>query len=183
MKRCAKCKQTLPLASFALDKQKPLGRDTRCRACKSKERKACRHKPHLRFAASKSSARTRGITWTIPYQNFLLLIELPCTYCGLPLSSTGSGLDRLDNDGQYVIENVVPCCPECNRARGPYFTVEEMKYIIGPAIREAKLARKQQQDNGNHYNVPRRQKPGKAPLRIPELEPEPPDDWLFPTGD
>ena len=37
-----------------------------------------------------------------------------CDYCGL---FPALGVDRKDSDGQYTLENVVPCCSECNYAK------------------------------------------------------------------
>ena len=72
--------------------------------------------------------------WDIPELDFRELILSPCHYCG----DTGSniltcvyrqvgdevgefrynGLDRVESDGGYVRKNLVPCCWECNRAKG-----------------------------------------------------------------
>ena len=65
----------------------------------------------------------------------------PCHYCGLDNNSVaGVGLDRLDNTIGYMLDNVVSCCTECNRARSDKFTPDEM-LIIGTAIRQVNLAR------------------------------------------
>lgn len=40
------------------------------------------------------------------------------------------------------MDNVVPCCIECNTTRNNYFTYQEMK-ILGKTIKEIKDNRKQ----------------------------------------
>ena len=45
------------------------------------------------------------------------------------------------NNLDYSIDNVAPCCNECNVARSDHFSIDEMKNFVGPAIREVKLVR------------------------------------------
>ncbi len=74
-----------------------------------------------------------------------------CVYCGeqvlwLPYDrknigananknrATGHNLDRIDNDKNYEINNVVVCCGDCNRTRGDRFSFEEFT-LLAPTIR------------------------------------------------
>lgn len=66
--------------------------------------------------------------------DFLKLVTKNCFYCGCePDSITSSdirkhgigafkhlGLDRVDNDKGYSLNNVVPCCFQCNNAKWSY---------------------------------------------------------------
>lgn len=63
-----------------------------------------------------------------PYETFLLLSQEPCHYCGKELSNirksrysdeafSYNGLDRLDPSGDHSLDNVVPCCWQCNQAK------------------------------------------------------------------
>jgi hypothetical protein len=47
------------------------------------------------------------------------LLSKPCYYCGDPLNSRGYGLDRVDSDKGYLLDNIVPCCKKkkCNQAK------------------------------------------------------------------
>lgn len=76
-----------------------------------------------------SSEFTRGLNFDIPKIIFRCLIKCRCYYCDRePYSqyekdkSNGSfiynGLDRVDNNIGYTIDNVVTCCKECNRMKG-----------------------------------------------------------------
>lgn len=60
-----------------------------------------------------------------------------CIYCG---DTRNIGLDRIDNNRGHEIGNVVPCCYECNVARGNNFSFEEM-LEIGKVIRKIKKER------------------------------------------
>jgi hypothetical protein len=62
----------------------------------------------------------------------------PCFYCG---DTENIGCDRIDNSKGHIKINVVPCCPQCNMARGNFFTTEEM-LLIGATIKIIKAHRK-----------------------------------------
>jgi len=49
-----------------------------------------------------------------------------CHYCK---SKNNVGCDRKDNTKGHEVENVIPCCRDCNEIRGNKFTVEEMEKI------------------------------------------------------
>ena len=89
-----------------------------------------------RFIAAKKASIRRGICWELSLQEWsLLTIDSLCHYCGGPLNSSGSGLDRMDNSIGYVILNVVCCCRSCNSTKGSYHPYDLM-VILGQAIRE-----------------------------------------------
>lgn len=87
-------------------------------------------------------ARAIGRAFTLTLEEYIALVTKPCEYCGLPLDQkSGYGLDRLNNDLGYTLENVVQCCSLCNTQRSNIFTPEEMRRFVGPAIRQVREAR------------------------------------------
>jgi len=77
----------------------------------------------------KRRAEQKGFLWALTYNDAQSLISQSCYYCGRPPSNIKqqntrkfaySGIDRLDSCGGYTIGNVVPCCWECNRAKGGF---------------------------------------------------------------
>lgn len=80
----------------------------------------------------------RGLTNDLTLEVLFSLVSRPCTYCG---DMEKIGRDRINNDEGHSQGNVVPCCPQCNKARSDFFSVEEMREFIGPAIQEAKKRR------------------------------------------
>lgn len=94
-----------------------------------------------RFVYVRERIRRKGRTWSLSRAAWEQLIAQPCHYCRLSVNSeAGSGLDRLDNERGYTAANVVPCCIECNIARGDRFSPDEMR-VIGATIRLVKLSR------------------------------------------
>jgi hypothetical protein len=90
------------------------------------------------FCATRQSARKRHLLFSISLEVFKNLSSLPCHYCGSApsnLSRTAggdwswNGLDRVDSRKGYVIENVVPCCKICNRAKGALSVAEFKQWI------------------------------------------------------
>lgn len=75
----------------------------------------------------------------ISYDEFFKFTQVEnCFYCGerihwpLPfrdekVSGEGYNLDRKDNNRGYTLDNVVVCCPICNRAKGNRYTFEEWR--------------------------------------------------------
>jgi hypothetical protein len=74
------------------------------------------------------AAISRGYKWAISEEDWNRLTQLPCQYCGAAPATKAktqsrhgefiyNGLDRADNMRGYELDNVVPCCPHCNRAK------------------------------------------------------------------
>lgn len=90
-------------------------------------------KPRRRFNQSKQYATRRGIEWKLSYDEFLALLDQPCSYCSNLLegkSETRTGLDRINSDGCYEIGNVIPCCKRCNYIKSDYLSYEETVEIV-----------------------------------------------------
>jgi hypothetical protein len=77
------------------------------------------------------SAESRGYEFHLTFDEFLKITKSNCHYCDSPpMNSIGrtekkrgngryvyNGMDRLNNSVGYCLENVVPCCRRCNRAK------------------------------------------------------------------
>ena len=61
-------------------------------------------------------AKSKGKSFNITFEQFLLFFEKSCYYCGDKVES--AGLDRIDSSKGYSIENVVRACRKCNVAKG-----------------------------------------------------------------
>lgn len=79
----------------------------------------------------RETAQSKGRAFDLTLEQFRAMTDAPCYYCGRVktklmkrTNSLGNayeracnGLDRFDNDKGYTMENSVPCCEDCNRAK------------------------------------------------------------------
>lgn len=106
---------------------------------------ALHQSPKQRFGQYQRDAKKRGITFSLTLKDHFsprvpnTYWQKPCTYCSDKIETVG--LDRIDNAKGYTVDNVVPCCSDCNWTRNNIWTYEEMKTIIGPALAKAKKLR------------------------------------------
>lgn len=82
----------------------------------------------------------RGYKFSITFEQFLEITKLNCTYCNRPPSKkytsakctnsfTYNGIDRFDNTMGYILENCVPSCFVCNRAKGDMTYLEFKQWL------------------------------------------------------
>ena len=64
---------------------------------------------YLRYEAS---AKSRGKSFELTFGEFKQFWQVSCYYCGGEIKTIG--LDRMDNSRGYLLDNVVPCCSQCN---------------------------------------------------------------------
>lgn len=81
---------------------------------------------YLRY---KTKSKNKGYIFDLSIEEFKNITSRNCFYCGIPPSQTGNknhkhgyytynGIDRIDSSKGYTIDNSVPCCFTCNRAKG-----------------------------------------------------------------
>lgn len=68
---------------------------------------------------------------TIEY--YIDAVKQPCIYCKKHKPFNEMGLDRIDNSKPHTIDNVVPCCTECNVKRGTK-DYEEFMLVISKDV-------------------------------------------------
>lgn len=91
----------------------------------TKERLKVSHK--RRLIDTKSNARKRDLEYTISDDDAIIMFHDPCFYCGNNDDKSLRGIDRVDNDEGYVLENCVPCCIACNSAKRNYDVLDFIK--------------------------------------------------------
>lgn len=70
-----------------------------------------------KYSTYKSSAKKRGYSFLITKKQFSELINSNCSYCG---SKEDIGIDRINNNVGYEIDNCTSCCSICNRMKYIY---------------------------------------------------------------
>lgn len=74
-----------------------------------------------RIDALKRAAQVRGIEWNLTDDDAKKMITSPCVYCKhIDLEVRVNGIDRLDSNVCYTVENCRPCCKNCNYMKGTY---------------------------------------------------------------
>ncbi|MFA5048406.1 MAG: hypothetical protein WC516_05295 [Patescibacteria group bacterium] len=68
-----------------------------------------------KFNTYKRVSKKRNKIFNITFEEFLSFWQKPCFYCGSEIETIG--LDRIDNNKGYELENVVSCCKRCNTAK------------------------------------------------------------------
>lgn len=68
--------------------------------------------PQGRYAVYKGGAKSRDLPFEISLKDFMGFWQKPCTYCGSEIDTIG--LDRIDSEKGYVLDNIIPCCFLCN---------------------------------------------------------------------
>ncbi len=158
-KECVRCKKLKPLTFefWNKDMSSKDGFTARCKVCDKKrfeeyyyrerENIGKRHKevPSYVLRHVKDMARKRNLVFEIDLKYYKAnLFKKPCYYCG---GETKGWLDRINNDKKvgYTIDNVVPCCENCNRAKGTMGVDEFMNHILKIA-RHIKIINNHRQD-------------------------------------
>lgn len=66
------------------------------------------------FGNLQTSARTNDIAFHLTKEQVGVISSCHCYYCHAPPPVSG---DRIDSNGIYTIENMLPCCTQCNMAK------------------------------------------------------------------
>ena len=138
LRRCFICKEIKQMNNFGSAGKERISYICKI-CCQDRTRKRFRT-PRGRFTASKTIAKIRKMEWTISEVKYCELRSQKCYYCLQNLNPTGTGLDRIDNKKGYTLENVVPCCCDCNRTRSDIYSHEEM-LILAETIKTIKAKR------------------------------------------
>ena len=88
----------------------------------------------------KTNAKKRGVEFDLEFKDFVILAEQNCIYCGdYPSNKINSkelvgewaynGIDRVDNNKQYIKENSVPCCKKCNFMKSNFNKKDFLNHI------------------------------------------------------
>jgi len=177
-KKCSKCGILLPACLFGRDSKNTDGLDRWCKKCKNASTREWRknnvnkdseYSRKYRLTAAgvyqslRCSARKRG--WSYPdKEEFIQWFDnsvKECHYCGLPQESLTFmtyiiekhrfrlTIDRKDNLLGYDIDNIVLCCPACNKIKCDVLNESEM-LDIGKRHIKPKWTKIIEERGGNH---------------------------------
>lgn len=146
MKICSRCKESKLESEFYKDCSAPSGLSYNCKKCirnnidtrqyqkdyrkSHKEQGAiARYKNEntlkRRFGKYEYSAKRKNRIFNLTMEQFNAITSNVCFYCGLFTKNKNfTGIDRIDSNIGYLIENCVPCCSDCNEMKNDR-TIEE----------------------------------------------------------
>lgn len=98
---------------------------------------------HVYYNTYKDNAETRNLPFELTFSQFKEIINKDCYYCGEPPSERNhlnhyknfndlilvNGIDRIDSQKGYTLDNCVPCCSMCNRMKNNY-SIDQFKNKI-----------------------------------------------------
>jgi len=101
------------------------------------------------IGVTKRRSKRLGLDFNLTEKEYFTLTQQDCYYCGAKpenvlrhKESNGdyiyNGLDRVDNNKGYTIDNVVPCCRLCNYGKRN-LTIQEFKDWISKIYNRLKL--------------------------------------------
>lgn len=118
----------------------------------------------IAFSQYKLGAKRRNIEYRLSLQESISLFDGPCSYCGTFRSNTitnkrgnGSynynGIDRVDNNKGYTLDNCVSCCKICNNAKRTLSREEFLDWIKRFEKHQRKI-NSLEKDSYVKYNIP-----------------------------
>lgn len=81
------------------------------------------------YKKARDTAAASNREFTITFEQFSSIRQHNCYYCGDVLPTSGSGLDRKNNNVGYILYNVVACCTDCNKTKGDRLSFKEMEAV------------------------------------------------------
>lgn len=143
-KLCCDCGDICYATSSDLNR----GRRNFCPSCNNR---ASRLSPiKSLYGNYKRSALDRGYEFRLTLYEFAHMIKQKCFYCGESpnqwYKKEGAkegvfynGIDRVDNEKGYVVENSVPCCKFCNFAKKDNSKDEYLSWLYRVAQRKVSV--------------------------------------------
>ena len=150
IKYCSCCRKTRPTRVFGFNKGRADGLADYCRDCARKAsleeyyshkeeyreyKQEYNRRPTERYRQICRRSQKRGIPMAISKQDFITWYnEQPqnCFYCGVEFDDyknnhlRGLTMDRIDNDKQYELDNIVLSCMRCNIMKGSWLSGKQM---------------------------------------------------------
>jgi hypothetical protein len=91
----------------------------------NKYKKLLNNSKFARYSEYKKRAISKDMEFKLSKEEFIQIISNPCNYCGVSddtyYQTLGAGgIDRVDSNKGYILENCVSCCGMCNKMKLNY---------------------------------------------------------------
>lgn len=156
-RNCTRCGEDKSVDDFAKSNKVSSGYQNYCKVCSNQHTRAWRkanpsvlkisqHKTkqnlRTRYGQLLGNARRRKIEVNLSFEDFKTIVSPSCFYCAGSLPVTGAGIDRINCDKGYSLDNCIACCTDCNLTRNRLWSFDEFNKYIAPAIRQIKYERR-----------------------------------------
>lgn len=120
---CGFCNETIiKYYKYKLPSSKPV----LCEQCKS-DKKIVKYFNHKLISAQRW---TKSKQYNLTIEDFWKIKTSDCRYCGeIGSGEKPNGIDRLNNEIGYIVENCVPCCYSCNIMKNVFAETDFLKHI------------------------------------------------------
>lgn len=88
---------------------------------------------HFNQFLDAATARNLYVDKCITLEYFIDIVNKPCAYCQKYDEHESIGIDRIDSDKPYISSNIVPCCEDCNRAKGRMQVTDFENFVLNLA--------------------------------------------------
>lgn len=117
IQRCAKCYEKMRITE-----------DSRIRDERNYNAERKKNiEPHYKLY--KKGANVRNLWFELTIEQFTELVNTKCFYCDVYTENEVIGIDRVDSELGYSIENCVPCCQTCNFMKSDMNVREFLSHI------------------------------------------------------
>lgn len=120
LKKCFRCGEWLSLDNFWKNHCQKDGYSGECKNCSSQSKEN-------RYNIYKKNAKRRNLEFSLTKEEFYDITSQKCYYCGN--FQNYNGIDRINSNEGYYIDNCVPCCEYCNKMKLDYSTEFWLKHI------------------------------------------------------
>lgn len=79
-------------------------------------------------------AEVRGIPFQLTEDELFLLVNGDCAYCGVEATVRGNGVDRVNSNRPYIMDNCRSCCFDCNVMKGTLPLYDFIQKCINVAV-------------------------------------------------
>jgi hypothetical protein len=69
---------------------------------------------NLQYNVYTRSARDKNLTFELSFDDYKTIVGQSCCYCGIIQDHGFNGIDRINQQNGYVVDNCVSCCQMCN---------------------------------------------------------------------
>jgi hypothetical protein len=118
LKTCTYCKEEKSIFKYSKRLKNKEALRSVCKDCRREIKRKYRKTPRGKYNKTKLASKSRGLDFSLTFEQYLQFENKPCNYCGFVPDSVS--LDRVDNSLGYHLDNVVSCCYMCN----------SMKYVF-----------------------------------------------------